>query len=399
MQGKKIANILLALFIFTNAQNQTIRIGLFNETNTRSVVVTIVKGSYLIIADGRAVLSAAKNDVFFINMQADSLNCHSIDEELGYFKKVNFQSTTDTSSFALRLVNPADGPRVYDDNLEVEIKLGKVQTINVVDMDKYIAGVVEAEGGSRAGLEYYKVQALLCRTYAYNNLERHIEEGFNLCDGVHCQAYKGSCNPNSPIYKASYETHNKVVIDSDSTLITSVFHSNCGGETESAERVWLLKKNYLVSVKDPYCRNSRNATWEYTITLNEWKEYLKKNGFKLSQGVSPLLFNTLQITRKQYYKVGDDSISFKKIREDFKLKSTFFSVSVNGSKVILNGRGYGHGVGLCQEGAMQMDLLGYKYNEIINFYFKNVKIISIDSVTVQKNPTLKSIKLNNFNKY
>ena len=62
---------------------------------------------------------------------------------------------------------------------------------------------------------------------------------------------------------------------------------------------------------------------------------------------------------------------------DLNLRSTFFSVSVNGDSVTLNGKGYGHGVGFCQEGAMAMASKGYRYKDIINFYYNKVTISDI----------------------
>jgi stage II sporulation protein D len=89
-------------------------------------------------------------------------------------------------------------------------------------------------------------------------------------------------------------------------------------------------------------------------------------------------FNTVQTERHQYYIVVNDSIPHKQIRSDFKLKSNFFSVSATPKEVTFIGRGYGHGVGLCQEGAMHMAKIGYKYNEIIQFYYKGVTIVEVD---------------------
>jgi stage II sporulation protein D len=68
-----------------------------------------------------------------------------------------------------------------------------------------------------------------------------------------------------------------------------------------------------------------------------------------------------------------------KIRDDFKLKSTFFSVFTDGNSVILKGRGYGHGVGLCQEGAMVMASKGYSYKKILSYYFSGIIISDIKS--------------------
>ena len=77
-------------------------------------------------------------------------------------------------------------------------------------------------------------------------------------------------------------------------------------------------------------------------------------------------------------------IPLKTIRADFKLKSTFFSIKQKGDMVLLNGRGYGHGVGVCQEGAMQMAKLKYSYKDILNFYYKDVYLVNLTALSYFK---------------
>ena len=71
------------------------------------------------------------------------------------------------------------------------------------------------------------------------------------------------------------------------------------------------------------------------------------------------------------------------MRSDFKLRSTFFSVYKSGDEVILCGRGFGHGVGMCQEGASEMARKGYNYQQVIQFYYKGVNIVPITTLIVK----------------
>ena len=139
------------------------------------------------------------------------------------------------------------------------------------------------------------------------------------------------------------------------------------------------------AVKDPFCQNSSSAHWTKVITLNQWETYLKERGFKFSKNVSPGNFDFLQINRKQFYKVGKDSIPNKQIRSDFQLRSSFFSVVASTTDITFQGRGFGHGVGLCQDGAMQMAKIGYKYDDILNYYYKSISIVhyNVDSLKVR----------------
>jgi stage II sporulation protein D len=278
--------------------------------------------------------------------------------------------------------------RSYNNNLEIHIKWGRIQAINKVNLEPYISGVVEAEGGANAGIEYYKIQAVLARTYALGHLDRHTGEGFHLCDGVHCQAFNGLSARNIQIIEATKATAGVVAIDTDSILITAAFHANCGGQTESSEKVWLINKSYLRPVQDPYCQNQRSFNWEKSLTLKEWTDYLIKNKFKVNNTTPPSYYNYTQIHRQLWYIVKSDSLLLTKIRADLNLRSTFFSVSVDKQKVIIKGHGFGHGVGLCQDGAIQMAKLNYNYQDILKFYFQNISTISYLDVPKVKNPSL-----------
>jgi stage II sporulation protein D len=238
--------------------------------------------------------------------------------------------------------------------------------------------VVEAEGGPGKNIGYFKTQAVIARTYMYKYFDKHIADRYNLCDNTHCQAYNG-ITTDSVIVRAALETAGLVILAPDSTLIISAFHSNCGGETSPSQNVWLTGQPYLKKVVDPYCQSSRNAVWQKKIALNEWTGYLKRMGYTGNTG-DVSLFNFLQTSRSGYLNTGTFSLPLQQIRKDMDLRSTFFSVSVEGDSVILKGRGYGHGVGLCQEGAMVMASKGFDYKQIIDFYYTGVLISNIRNV-------------------
>ena len=232
-----------------------------------------------------------------------------------------------------------------------------------------------AEGGTGKNLEYFKTQAIIARTYMYKYFDKHKSDKYNVCDNTHCQAFNG-LSSDSLLNEAALETKGIVILDKDSTLIISAFSSNCGGETASSEDVWLMKQPYLKSVADPYCHFSKNATWQKSFSGKEWVSYLRKSGYN-EQAEDLSVFNFMQKTRLADYESGSFRIPLRNMRTDLDLRSTFFSVYSIGDSVILKGRGYGHGVGLCQEGAMIMASKGFTYQEIINFYYTGVILSDI----------------------
>jgi stage II sporulation protein D len=110
--------------------------------------------------------------------------------------------------------------------------------------------------------------------------------------------------------------------------------------------------------------------------LSEWLKYIRKSGYN---GIiaDPSVLNFSQENRLPDYKTVSFRIPLRTMRSDLNLRSTFFSVFTEGDSVILKGKGYGHGVGLCQEGAMVMAAKGFRYREIINFYYTGVIISDI----------------------
>ncbi len=386
-----------ALFIGSCHDNK-IAVRLLSDYQIQNVVIEPEIGEYEIVGDNNKVYLLNKHNALFVTLHNDSLRIRSATKDIGCFKNIRMQNKKHyfdkrkfKNSFRLTPVLPFLSTRYYDDNLQLTAHKDHILIINHVAPDSYIAGVVEAEGGPSAPYEYYKVQAILCRTYALKNIGRHRDEGFDVCDGTHCQAYKSRCRYNQSIVEATLETKDMVAIDSTGELITAVFHANSGGQTANSEDVWSKPVNYLRSVHDPYSATQRQAVWTKRIPLYKWRKYLINNKLPVSN-VPGEAFNFQQNSRKKYYKVLGDSLALKIIRKDWNLRSAFFSVSVEDNTVILHGRGYGHGIGMSQEGAMQMARSGKSYGEIIEFYYAGVQVMPYKkSLQVSRRSSLKNI--------
>lgn len=291
---------------------------------------------------------------------------------------------TGSDSFSL-LVN--DGKPIrqyYSGDLFCTPDLGTILLINIQGIEDYIAGVVRAEGGIGRNIEYFKSQAVIARTYMYKYLNKHIQDGYNLCDDTHCQAFNGVCT-DPIIIEAASETYGIVILDRDSTLVISAFHSNCGGETADAADVWLTSVPYLKSVKDPYCTGSRNSSWQKTFTAPEWQAMVSRTSHS-DRIINIADAGFTQQSRTADYNAASFRIPLRDIRTDLNLRSTFFSVYPQGDSIVLKGKGYGHGVGLCQEGAMVMAERGFDYSRIIRFYYSGVTITGIGNAKPDMSP-------------
>ena len=347
-----------------------VRIRLFSEKNPSSTLFTVTKGNYILESFNGETSKLEEGDYLVITLSNGKLGIKNGTDPAFLGDSLSLTSTDEQCRFSLRINGELPERRYYSGSLGCRPDMGTMIFINNVDAEDYVAGVVRAEGGPGKHQEYIKTQAILARTYLYKYIDKHIIDGYNLCDGTHCQVYKGTTDDES-ILSAVQETKGLVIIDTDSLPILAAFHSNCGGETARSEDVWLTRLPYLTNKIDPYCVESNNATWETSIPLDTWVDYLMEKGYR---GTNYNELNFSQPNRVSNYTAGNFSYPLTTIRNDFGLRSTFFSVKLSGDKVILNGRGYGHGVGLCQEGAMEMAIKGHTYEEIIEFYYTDVKI-------------------------
>jgi len=379
----RTGTIIVLLISFVLPAIGQVKVRIFANQNPSSAVFSVTQGRYEVdVFDGKPV-QISEGDPLILARYQNKIAVKTKSERSFLCDSLIVKALTDDCVFSLRISNSSQIPRTYSGDLFVHSDLGVVVFINVCDIEKYIAGVVRTEGGTGRNAEYLKSQAVLARTFLYKHFSRHLIDNYNMCDGTHCQAFNGITSDQA-VNKAALETRGLVALDPDSNMIISAFHSNCGGETSTSDNVWLSNHSHVRKVIDPYCLHSPNATWRKTIPLAEWASYLKNAGFNAGKS-EKVSYDFSQLTRQNDYTIGSFSIPFSRIRNDLKLKSTFFSVRQEGNIIILKGRGYGHGVGLCQEGAMVMASKGFKFREIIGFYYPDIIITDIRYAKVVKN--------------
>ncbi|MFN6037486.1 MAG: SpoIID/LytB domain-containing protein, partial [Bacteroidota bacterium] len=277
------------------------------------------KGNLKIIGDKSDTLTLNAGNSLTILKTNDSIELKSNEKSFGKFVWVRFYNQTQENLLSIKSINPDRKKRFYEDHLIVAIDKTNscLRLINLLEMDKYIGGVVEAESGKRSHPEFYKTQAILARTYALSIIGRHIAEGHDLCDQVHCQAFYGRTKE-PDIINGVISTREYVVVDREYNLINAVFHSNSGGQTANVEDVWGNPNSYLKSVRDSFSINMPNYQWTRKMSVEDWLEYLKikhKVPFEDSSSrLSALNFN--QPKRKSHLEINGRKIPLKIIRTD-----------------------------------------------------------------------------------
>jgi len=365
---KRLLLILLLFCACFQANAEHVRVRLYSNTKISLLNVSFDLGYYNLYADGYQLLEdmVGEGRSVLVHPEGNKLHISVNGDDYGTFNTMRLEAT-DTA--CILCLNPeGNKQRTYEGNLEVSLmKDGKLLIINDVEFETYIAGVVQSEiYGSQSDI--FRIQAIISRTWALRNMRKHAADGYNFCDYVHCQAYQNRCiRPD--IMMGAIQSSGETLVDSSGGLIETPFHSNSGGQTANSEDVWRAALPYLRSVQDTFSYHMRQSNWVKTISTDRWLNYFARK-HKIDITDSALRDSLLHFTQETR-KVRLLGIPLTRIRTDFQLKSTFFSVSVDSvtQSVILHGHGFGHGVGLSQEGTIRMVGLGYSYDSILYHYY------------------------------
>jgi stage II sporulation protein D len=259
---------------------------------------------------------------------------------------------------------------------EIEIWKGKsgLYLINELQLERYVKSVVSSEIGLNWDIEALKVQAVISRTYALYKISLNNNVNYDITSTVLHQVYKGTTF-DQKISSAVKKTLGEV-LTYNGKLIESLYHSTCGGRTENPEEVFSTSYPYLKSVESDYCKISPYWIWERKIPIEEIENKLNISGINelaISSYTTTNRVKTLEIT----HRTGKLLIKASELRKTLgwkRLPSTKFTVTRDKSYIIFEGKGYGHGVGLCQWSALGMARSGMNYKEILAYYYPGTTI-------------------------
>lgn len=285
----------------------------------------------------------------------------------------------------------------YRSKIQISSSGNSIDIINVVNMEDYIKGVLAKEmplGKNEENLEALKALAICVRTYA----AQKMKDGkiyFDLYADTRDQVYGGVDAESSLSNKAAEETKNLILKYNGSQSII-FYHSTCGGQTESSQNVFTKESfPYLTSIKDgsePYCKISPRFEWTETyskeLIISRLKSYslLDNQNYSLEDISIISRFNSGRVNELEISVVSEGGekksiiIKGNEIRSIIRtsdgkniLWSTLFDLSLKSNSVVLTGKGFGHGVGLCQWGAIALSRKGWNYDDILNHYYPGTK--------------------------
>ncbi len=272
----------------------------------------------------------------------------------------------------------------YRGMLELSVQNGKLLVVNQLALEQYLVGVINSEISSTWPMESIKAQAVIARTFAVAKRKERSKALYHLESTVMDQAYEGSDEEDSRAARGVVETKDEV-LTYNSSVIQAFYHANSGGRTEASQNVWGIALPYLQGVECQYGLTSTTSSWEQAVPLSKIEAALKsfkvvgltdiKAGPRNNRG---RLKNVVLVTER-----GNVTLLATKFRMavgSTVVRSTNFSVRVEGGTAYFNGVGYGHGVGLCQYGAKQRALDGFKYDEILSYYYPGTKLSKLSEL-------------------
>ncbi len=279
--------------------------------------------------------------------------------------------------------NSSVAARPYAGALQIYVDGDELGVINLTPVEDYLAGVLAAEM-PQAELPALQAQAVVARTYIIKNWQRHSKDGYQFCDLTHCQTYKGMAEITPAIRQAVTSTADEI-LTFDEQPIEAYYSSTCGGTTADDAGVWASEKDqpYLKSVTDgSFCSSSPHYRWRARLSADSlhqiWQRRLgdpitsiiiTKNGADGRVRELALMGHSLHLISGEDFR----AITCRAFGWNT-LKSTWFDVQIKKRAYLFTGRGLGHGLGLCQYGAMEMARQGYSYREILQHYFPGTKI-------------------------
>ena len=288
------------------------------------------------------------------------------------------------------LVEPAKDRDLYldDSRFRGTLAIGKAKNglmfaINKLDIEKYLYGVLHHEVAPWWPMEALKAQAVAARTYAYYQAQVSKGNDYDVKSSTSSQVYGGSTTERYRTKKAVDRTAGQL-LTFEGKVFPAYFHATCAGVTAAAEELWDIRLAPIGGgVQCNYCRISPHYYWQAKVPLSTIEEKLKQYNRSVGQ-----ILKVEPVTQTPSGRVGSLKITGTLqeaviAAKDFRvwvggnvMKSTAFTVEVKEDFAEFHGKGWGHGVGLCQWGALGQALLGRSYQDILKFYYPGSALLN-----------------------
>jgi stage II sporulation protein D len=324
------------------AQQQTFNFGVFSLFKPRHLTIHPAANQVLLLTISKS--SVPVDEEISIASSTNGITVTTAGKTVHADSLVISPRNGDAADFTLSV--PRKISRAFHGTLVITQANHQLVPVVSVDRELAVAIAVKAEAPPGAPLEALKAQAVVARSFYLGSKGRHQE--FDFCDTTHCQLFKEPPKPDDSAYRAARETRG-LVLHYSGAIVAAMFSASCGGRTRSLKEAGISSDDYpYYSVEDDYCER----------TSKHWNARLHSpEAQALAQSHSE--HDRLVLGRKVGWNV---------------VPGNNYSVRREGEDLIFEGRGSGHGLGLCQHGASQMARDGASFREILAHYFPNTTV-------------------------
>jgi len=262
--------------------------------------------------------------------------------------------------------------------------------VNTVELEDYIKGVLYHEVSHRWTMEAFKAQAVCTRTYALYRMKEGKTLDYDLTDDIYSQVYGGK---NSERYRTNIAVNRTrgQVLAYNKRILPTYFHATCGGHTEDVSELWKENLPPLKGIACKFCQQSPHYRWKKNFRLKDIQDKLNAKGYNLglikeisiSERNDSGRIRKLQITTRDGAAVEISGKDFRNIVGPNFLKSNNYEVVMKGYFMDVLGRGWGHGVGMCQWGANFMSRARHQYDEILKYYYPGADLVDYHAITLE----------------
>ena len=279
----------------------------------------------------------------------------------------------------------------YINNITIRVKRNATDEIISIPLEEYIVGVLAGEMPIDFEPEALKAQAVASRSYALKRMEYNKDKDYDVVDSIMNQVYldndylKEAWKVNyvkniNKLRKAVNETSQEY-LEYDNIIVDALFFSTSNGYTEDSNNVFNFSCDYLKSVESPWDKDAPAFQITKMMTLID---FYQKLDLPYNKNLNIEIQKRSSTNRILLLKINNKEFKGTEIYNLLSLRSTDFDIELQGESISITTRGYGHGVGMSQYGALGMAKVGYTYDEILKHYYQNTKIVKLENISYQK---------------
>lgn len=252
------------------------------------------------------------------------------------------------------------------------IRVSHQGAVETLPLESYVASVLAGEVSPSWPIEALKAQAIASRTFALKRMKERKDRSHHVENSYMDQVFR---HKPAPIFIEAVKETAGQVLSLDGVIIEASFHSTCGGHTANAKDVWGKSYPYLKGVPCSFCKNSPSYKWSSTMNTSELEKKLSQKFSRIDITKRSADERTLSLKLSGEKAKDISGHQFRMKAGPLKIKSTMITgIEFKDNRVTISGMGFGHGVGLCQYGALGMAKNGSTAQEILAHYYPGTSL-------------------------